>query len=291
MLKFKNVAFFILLIIFCLYISYEYYSKEYISITLLNYPDGKDFSFTITEDPDYSKIEDREIVYEFLDQLKLKTTISIWVISNKYGSGVDGGLTNTRGMTTENINYLRHLEKLQEKGFEICLHTVGPGNDLRSDTIYGYEVFKNQFGHYPKININHATNIENIYWGSDRFSNFFLRQLYSLFIMKFEGHLEESKYFWGDLCREKTKYVRGWATDELNTLSVNKTMPYHLNNKPYVNWWFGCSDGYNLEKMNKLLKDENIETLIAERGTSIIYTHFAYGCTAVVRCSQCQLLA
>ena len=248
-----------------------------IRITISKYPDGKDFAFTITEDPDYSKMEDRIALYNLIDELGFKTTIALWVLDNKHGSGLKGGRTNTRGMTTTNASYLKHLKDMQNKGFEICLHTVGPGNDLREETIKGYELFKKQFGHYPKININHANNIENIYWGKDRFSNPLLKAIYGFKSQGFEGHIKGSKYFWGDICKEKTKYVRGWATDNINTLSVNKTMPYHLYDKPFVNWWFGCSDGYRCDKFVKLVSDSNIKRLVSERGTSIIYTHFAYG--------------
>ena len=248
-----------------------------IDIKISKYPDGKDFAFTITEDPDYSKMEDRIIMYDFIESLGFKTTIAVWVLQNKHGSGEKGGLTNTRGMTTTNTQYLEHLKKLQKKEFEICMHTAGPGNDLREETIKGYKIFKQQFGHYPKININHANNVEDIYWGKDRFSNRFLKFLYGLKAQRFVGHLDGSKYFWGDICKEKTKYVRGWATNKVNTLSVNRTMPYHLTDKPYVNWWFGCSDGYKSDKFNTLISDSNIERLRKERGTCIVYTHFAYG--------------
>ena len=241
------------------------------------YPNGKDFAFTITEDPDYSKLEDRLIVYRLLSDLEFKTTVAVWVLDNEHGSGENAGLSNTRGLTTSNAEYLKHLKELQEKGFEICLHTAGPGNDLRGETVKGYELFKQLFGHYPRMNINHATNLENIYWGKDRFSNGLLKLLYGLKSQRFEGHVESSAYFWGDICREKTKYVRAWATDKINTLSINRTMPYHLEDKPYVNWWFGCSDGYNCNKFNNLISDSNIKKLISERGTCIAYTHFSKG--------------
>jgi hypothetical protein len=93
----------------------------------------------------------------------------------------------------------------------------------------------------------------------------------------FQGQKENSKYFWGDLCKEKTKYVRGWATDNINTSGTNTRMPYHVLDKPYVNYWFDCSDGYNYSKFMRLISDKNIKRLVSEKGTSIIYTHFAYG--------------
>lgn len=248
-----------------------------INISISRYPDGKDFAFTITDDPDYGQLEEKPIIYDMLYELGFRTTVPIWVLDNKHGSGEKGLLTNTRGVTTTNKKYLKYIQELQEKGFEIALHTAGPGNDLREETIEGYKLFKEQFGHYPKININHANNLEDIYWGGDRFSNRILRFIFSLMEPDFQGHREDSKYFWGDISKEKTKYVRGWCTDDINSLSVNKSMPYHLKDKPHVNYWFGCSDGYNYDKFRRLISDKNIKKLLKKRGTSIVYTHFAYG--------------
>ncbi len=265
----------LLLIVLC--ITFSCSNNKEIKVEISKYPDGKDFAFTIIDDPDYGILEEKFTMYDYVDKLGFKTTIPIWVLDNKHGTGEKGVLSNTRGITTTNKTYLNYMQHLQKKGFEICLHTAGPGNDLREETIEGYELFKKQFGHYPKMNINHANNLENIYWGGDRFSNKILRFIYKLVATDFQGQREDSKYFWGDICKAKTKYVRNWATDNINTIATNKHMPYHMPDKPYVNYWFDCSDGYNYDKFMRLISDKNIEKLISERGTSIIYTHFAYG--------------
>jgi hypothetical protein len=252
-------------------------NNEKINVELSKYPDGKDFAFTITDDPDYGSLDEKVIMYDFLNSLGFKTTVPVWVLDNKHGTGEGGVLSNTRGITTTNEAYLKYIKDLQKKGFEIGLHTVSPGNDLRKETIEGYELFRKNFGDYPKININHANNLEDIYWGADRFSSGLLRSIYKLKEPDFQGHKENSKYFWGDICKGKTKYMRGWATDNINTLSTHKSIPYHLKDKPYVNYWFGCSDGNNYDRFMKLVSDRNISKLVSERGTSIIYTHFAYG--------------
>ena len=248
-----------------------------ITVEISKYPDGKDFAFTIIDDPDYGILEEKPLMYDYLDNLGFKTTIPVWVMDNKHGTGEKGVLSNARGITTTNKKYLEYIQSLQKKGFEVCLHTVSPGNDLREETMQGYELFKRQFGQYPKININHANNLEDIYWGGDRFSNKILRFAYKLWTSDFQGNRENSKYFWGDICKEKTKYVRNWSTDNINTIAINKHMPYHVAEKPYVNYWFDCSDGYNYDKFMRLISDKNMKKLISEKGTAIIYTHFAYG--------------
>lgn len=266
-----------ILLIFVLFIAVSCSKNKEINVEISKYPDGKDFAFTIIDDPDYGILEEKLIMYDYLDNLGFKTTIPVWVLDNKHGTGEKGVLSNTRGVTTTDKTYLKYMQSLQKKGFEICLHTVSAGNDLREETREGYELFKKHFGHYPKININHANNLENIYWGGDRFSNKILRFMYKLMATDFQGEKENSKYFWGDLCKEKTKYVRGWATDNINTIGTSKRMPYHVLDKPYVNYWFECSDGYNYSKFMRLISDKNIKRLVSEKGTSIIYTHFAYG--------------
>lgn len=273
---FRNIINLIFLY-FALFLIVSCSDSSKFNVEISRYPDGKDFAFTITDDPDYGQLEEKPIIYDMLYELGFRTTVPIWVLDNKHGSGEKGLVTNTRGVTTTNKRYLKYIQELQEKGFEIALHTAGPGNDLREETIEGYELFKRQFGYYPKININHANNLEDIYWGGDRFSNRVFRFIYKLVEPDFHGHREDSKYFWGDISKEKTKYVRGWCTDNINTLSVNKSMPYHLKDKPHVNYWFGCSDGYNYNKFIRLVSDKNINKLAKERGASIVYTHFAYG--------------
>jgi len=263
------------LIIALLLCSCNYSDNSNVKISI--FPDGKDFAFTIIEDPDYGDYIQKVTIYDYLDSLQLKTTKGTWVVDNKHGSGTRAWKTNTRGISTTDNEYLKYNLDLQKRGFEICAHTVGPGNDYREETQYGYELFKFHFGQYPKINTNHAENLDNIYWGADRFSNYFMKWLYGYKERPSEGHIETSRYFWGDLCKEKTKYVRGFATDKLNTISVNPSMPYHLEDKPYVNYWFGCTDGYNGDKFNRVLSDENIKKLVTERGVSIVYTHFAFG--------------
>ena len=270
----KQIILFLTVILFSLSACF---SNNQTQVLLSIFPDGKDFAFTIIEDPDYGDYKHKVMIYEYLDSLHLKTTKGIWVVDNKHGSSAKRWKSNTRGVTASDKEYLQYNIDLQKRGFEICLHTVGPGNDFREETRYGYDLFQSYFGQYPKINTNHADNMENIYWGADRFSNGVMKFLYGLVIQRFEGHVETSRYFWGDICKEKTTYVRGFATDKLNTLSVNPSMPYHLEDKPYVNYWFGCTDGYNADKFKRVLSDDNIKKLVEERGVSLVYTHFAFG--------------
>jgi hypothetical protein len=246
------------------------------------YPDGRNFAFTITDDPDFRRINKVEPIYNFLLENGFKTTIAVWVREATKSNGLpEIKKFHDYGDTCKRKGFVEFHQRLQNEGFEIALHTVSGGNDYRDDTKEGYEEFKRLFGYYPKINIMHSNNLENIYWGIHIFENRLLQVMTKLFYRKaklpFSGEQEESPYFWGDICKAKTKYVRMWGTSDINTLKFNPSMPYHDPKKPYVNYWFSFSDGYNVKYFNKLLSDKNIRKLVKERGTCIVYTHFSDG--------------
>jgi len=253
------------------------------NLTLSPYPDGKNFAFTITDDPDYHALEKIKPVYDLLQRLGFKTTILVWTLKAIHSNGVpekDGQFDF--GETCQDTDYLHFVQDLQTKGFEVGLHTVSGGNDYREETIYGYEQFKKFFGTYPKMNIMHYHNLENIYWGKNQFSNVIMRRLVGMISkIPYSGEEEESPYFWGDILKEKTKYVRMWGSPKINTLRFNPSMPYENRRKPYGNYFFSFSNGGNPEAFKKLLSDKNIKKLVSERGTSIVYAHLGYYFTHV----------
>ena len=60
-----------------------------------------------------------------------------------------------------------------------------------------------------------------MYWGEDRFDGL-VKQCYQLargHVMKAEskyyGHEEASQYFWGDICKDKIKYVRNFVLSDI----------------------------------------------------------------------------
>lgn len=242
------------------------------------FPDGKNFAFTITDDPDGARLDKIGPIYEFLDKLGFKTTIACWIYKPRDVTNLPDPQEQMASQTLENQEYLEFLKEYQGKGFEIALHTVTSGHDRREITISGYERFKETFGYYPAINIMHSKNKENIYWGQNIFKGPIMKMLVGLYDKTdFSGENPDSPYFWGDTCRDKTKYVRLWGTSNINTLKLNPSMPYHDISKPYVNYWFSFSDGYTAKYFKKLLSPENVRKLIKDRGACIVYTHFAAG--------------
>ena len=272
------ISFFIVIIVsVSIYITFKDHD---INIEISPYPDGKNFAFTVTDDPDGSRLEAIRPLYDFIDSLGIQTTIAVWVKDPVKTSGTsDVQKMYYPGDSCEKKEYLEFVKSLQTKGFEIALHTVSAGDDLRERTIEGYDKFMRLFGKYPKINIMHSNNLENIYWGKKVVNSRVLKKFIGMLSKKsnlpYAGEILGSKYFWGDILKANTKYVRLWGTTDINTLKFNPSMPYHDPKKPFVNYWFSFSDGYDVEIFNKLISGQNIKKLKEERGTSIVYTHFS----------------
>jgi hypothetical protein len=271
-------------------------------IKLCPYPDGKSFGFTIIDDTDGSSLEMIRPIYDYLTEIGLRTTKTVWVTAPK---------TFTRCLwdesdTLEREEYIVYLKTLQEKGFEIALHNVSGESNVRKDIIDGLEKFRRILGNYPRINVHHEKNMENLYLeivqSSGLIPNSFRSPLfvrmYALFkkVKKFIGHnsslgerkvesqgaIEGSNYFWGDVCKEVIKYVRtSIFYRDLNTLRCNPGMPYSLMETPYVNYWFDSSNGQDVKTFNRILNSANIRRLKEERGCSILYTHFGKGFSVV----------
>ena len=102
----------------------------------------------------------------------------------------------------------------------------------------------------------------------------------------FEGHVEASPLFWGDLCLEKIRYVRNFTFGQINTLHVCPLMPYYDLDRPFVNRWFAATEGPDIGRFATMLREENQDRLAAEGGACIMYTHFAQGFTENGRINQ-----
>jgi hypothetical protein len=236
----------------------------------IEWPENKDFAFTIFDDTDNATLENVKPVYDFLAEKGFLTTKSVWPSKGK-GQPIWGG------DTCEDEDYARWLIDLKKHGFEIAYHMNTYHSSTRDEITEGLERFNKLFGHYPDSMANHTGCADDIYWGPNRLSGFH-RSVYNLLTLyrnhgKFRGHIEGDKYFWGDLCRNHIKYCRNFAFADINTLNQCPFMPYHDPDRPYVNYWFAASDGPRLESFNSLLSEENQDRLEKEGGCCIVYTH------------------
>lgn len=234
------------------------------------WPETCDFAFTIVDDTDGATVKNVKPVYDYLYEKGLLTTKTCWVYPSR-----DDVYT---GESLEDENYRDFLLDLSEKGFEIGFHNAGSGGFKREETISAFERFREVFGFYPSIHINHSNNIENIYWGACRFSGI-IKWIYKLkrSSVKSLGHDAKSEYFWGDICKKNVKYIRNRTFNGINTLTEDPRLVYAEKGKDeYSNYWFSSSDGMRLEPFLKLLTKENVDKLEREKGLCIVYTHFAY---------------
>jgi hypothetical protein len=245
------------------------------------WPGGCDFAFTIIDDTDMTTMENGPLVYELLGDLGVMTTKSVWM----FDGDIRPDNRNIIGTTCQDARYREWVRTLQAQGFEIALHSASWSRSTRSRVIEALELFNQYFGSYPKILVQHNDSVpnESMYWGPKRVGGVY-RVMYELLMAIkreqrniYHGHDENSPYFWGDICKEKIKYVRNFVYPGINTLSECPAMPYYDPERPYVNYWFAATEGPDVSTFNASLSEANQERLAEEGGASIVYTHFGNG--------------
>lgn len=238
------------------------------------WPEGKDFAFTVFDDTDGATVENVAPIYDFLTAIGLRTTKSVWPIAAK-------GLPAIGGATCEDPDYVAWTLDLQARGFEIGYHGASYITSPRDAALRAIERFRALYGHYPLSMANHADCEDSMYWGSDRVSgaNRVVYNLLTRFTRRgvFRGHREGDPLFWGDVCRDRVRYVRNFTYHDIDTLAACPVMPYHDPLRPYVNRWFASSEGANVTAFNRCVSEANQDHLRAQGGACIMYTHFASG--------------
>jgi hypothetical protein len=239
------------------------------------WPNGKQFAFTIHDDPDCATVENVGAIYAFLADCGFQITKSCWPLR--------GGSSQLHlsGQTLADPDYRQFLLDLRAKDFGIDFHGATWHSSRRAETIVALDRFAEVFGRYPGLATNHAQNEEAMYWGDARMTGW-RRWAYNLLTRfryhgKFRGHIEGDEYFWGDLCKQHIKYYRNFTFRDINTLKACPLMPYHDPTKPYVNYWFASSEGGTRSSFNDCLSEANQDRLEAEGGACIMYTHFGKG--------------
>ena len=239
----------------------------------VTWPEGRRFAFTVFDDPDGQSLETSRLVYRFLADLGFRTTIAVWPLGGRREP-------NSGGETCANPEYLEHVRRLGQSGFEIAWHNATLHTSTREETAEGLDAFRRYFGHDPISMANHY-NGEALYWGPSRLSG--LPRFAYLLLTRYQaanrhfGHVEQHPYFWGDLCRERIRYCRNFVFSDLNTLRMCPAMPYHDPERPWVNRWFAASEGAQGPAFLKAIAEANQDRLEEEGGASILYTHFGHG--------------
>lgn len=201
----------------------------------------------------------------------MRTTKTCWVYPPR---------DSFTGHSLSNEGYRNFVLDLAKKGFELALHNVGSGAFNREEILRGIELFKDFTGDYPLMQINHANNPDNLYWGSERYTGFtkFLIKIIYGNKRSYYGSDINSPYFWGDVSKNHIKYIRNHTFNGINTLNYDPQMPYRAKKKnEFSNYWFSSSDGHTVEEFNNLISSKNVNELVASGGLCIVYTHFASG--------------
>lgn len=239
-----------------------------------NWKNNKKFALTIVDDTDGATVENIKPIYDYLCQKGILTTKTVWVYQPR---------DYFPGESLENPEYRAYVKSLTEKGFEIALHDAGSGKFSGAEIRDALDRFKEIFGDYPKMNINHGDNPSSIYWCGKRFSAP-VAKLYDFYkkkkgtFVESEGDVPNAYSFWGDACKKHIKYMRNRVYGELNLLKWDKYTPYREKRKnAYSNYWFSSSDAMTADMFVKLLSRKNVDKLEKEHGCAIIYTHFGYG--------------
>lgn len=239
------------------------------------WPDGRAFAFTIFDDTDLATVANVGPVYDLLTDLGMRVTKTVWAVTGP-------GTPAFGGSTCDDPEYTAWTLRLQALGHEIASHGATYTTAERELTRRGLDRFRELYGHDPVSMANHSGCREAIYWGASRVTGI-QRHVYDLATYYrrregyFRGHIEGDPLFWGDLCRERIRYVRNFTFRDIDTLAACPEMPYHDPDRPYVNRWFAATEGRNAASFIEQIHPSNIDRLEAARGACIMYTHFAAG--------------
>ena len=240
----------------------------------MEWPDGKRFAFTVFDDTDRGTMDNLPPIYDLLARLGFRTTKSVWPVRGAGDAMIPGD-------TCEDPEYLDWVLDLQRQGFEIGFHNATFHTSLRDETAKAIDRFETLFGHDPLTFANHASNGEAMYWGRARVSGLRAIAYDAMRWLKrgptFSGHIESSPLFWGDICRDRVRYVRNFVFNDINTLAQCPQMPYHDQERPFVNYWFASTNGGTAKEFCDAIESENQAKLEEEGGACIMYTHFGKG--------------
>ena len=155
----------------------------------LTYPNGAEFAFTILDDTDDTTLENGRPVYVLLKEAGRRISKTVWAFDSK-GENCEAYLA---GETLSSPEYLKWVQELSLDGFEIAFHNASMGSSLRADTIKALDFLEKEFDQALRLHCNHGQNRENLYWGPDRYSSYFLNKVMRTLskynaLPAFEGH-------------------------------------------------------------------------------------------------------
>ncbi len=241
-----------------------------------DWPDGRRFAFTMVDDTDGSTVANVKSLYDLLHDLGLRVTKTVWPVGCPEGSA-----DYWRSETLEDPQHLAFALDLRARGFEVTWHGATMESSPRERTLRAIERFTEAFGAPPRLHLNHSHNRENLYWGAnrvdDRLVRTFVSRAWRFPADQFQGHVEGSPFWWGDLSARHIEYARNLTFNEIDLARLNPSMPYRDSARPLARWWFSSADADGANELVPLLAPRNLDRLEAGGGFCIVATHFAKG--------------
>ncbi len=241
----------------------------------MEFPNGARFAFTIFDDTDDGTLANLRPIYELLDELGMRATKTVWPFRH------EGPSDFFACETLEDDRYREWVRSLQAQGFEVTWHCASFESSGRERTAAGIERFTDVFGSSPRIHANHALNRENLYWGRGRLDMPSLASLLGWATRTdpdyYQGHIQGSPWWWGDLAQRHVLYGRNLTFNDLNVAKVNPSMPYSDPRRSLIPLWFSASDAETVREFNRLTSPGNVDRLEREGGFTIIATHLGKG--------------
>ena len=242
------------------------------------FPGGAKFAFTILDDTDDATVGNVRPIYELLRNLGMLVTKTAWPLDcppERQGPFFAASTLQDRA-------YREFVKELVEGGFELGFHNATMGSSTREDTLEGLSFLEAELGVTPVVHANHGQNRENLYWGPERYRSRVLRLPVALLANllgrpPYEGEVEGSPYFWGDVAHDRLRYVRSFAFTRLDTGRIPPGSPYSDPTTPWVNLWFNTSDAPDARAFKRLVTEEGIDQLRARGSYTIISTHLGKG--------------
>ncbi len=239
------------------------------------FPLGKSFAFSIFDDTDVATLQSVMPVYDLLTALGMRTTKTVWPLSYNGNSDFAGS------HTLEDSEYAKYIRELSKRGFEIAFHGATMASSERAETLRALGLFRETLGFYPRSCAAHAVNRENLYWGAARFGSHLLRRMYTAVSKRptdfFQGHIEGTPWFWGDIAKQHFDYVRSFTFNTIDLWALTPHVCYEDSETPWVNHWFITADAESVEEFVELMNEANVDRLEREGGLCLLSTHFGKG--------------
>lgn len=237
------------------------------------WPNGKQFAFSIFDDPDSQTWEAGRAVYGVLQDLGFRTTKGVWPLAAIRQA-------SDHGLTCAAPGYVDWMRELVAAGFEAGYHNATSHTCYREESRRGLERFEEIFGGTPKTAANHYFCEDNLYWGEDRLSDW-RRSAYNVLTRyrqagRYHGHQTGHPLYWGDLAQQKITYLRNFVFSDVNCFNPCPFFPYHDPARPLIKQWYCAAEGSNFQNFSRTLTDQAQDRLEAEGGLCIMYVHFGH---------------